>query len=133
MKLLVFLFMLSMIEPLVAEPWSISPGSPVIAERSFVLRAQDDSFWNNRFDYGYYFYQKAITPADGPRCGLYPTCADYGYQAIQKHGPFLGGWMATDRLMRDNGKNMETYPLIDKFGKMRHYDPVSNNDFWFTH
>ena len=113
-----------------ADPWSVSVRSPVIQEKIKTFKPQS-SFWDQRFEYGYYVYQKFISPADGPRCGLYPTCADYGYQAIQKHGPFIGGWMAADRFTRDNAKDMEQYPLIEKYGIQRHYDPVSENDFWF--
>ncbi len=116
------------------EPWSNSEKAPVIREeilRGHNILAPQDNFWNNRFDHGYYFYQKMISPADGARCGMIPTCADFGYQAIQKHGPILGGWMATDRFMRDHGKEEQNYPLIEKFGRMRLSDPVSANDFWF--
>jgi len=87
---------------------------------------------NLRYDHGYAFYQKILSPADGARCGMYPTCSDYGFQAIQKHGPILGGWMAADRFMRDHGEAQENYTLISKFGRTRLWDPVSLNDFWFT-
>ncbi|OGP05957.1 MAG: hypothetical protein A2Z91_05155 [Deltaproteobacteria bacterium GWA2_38_16] len=105
------------------DPWSVTEKAPVMKE---------EGFWNQRFEYGFYFYQKVLSPADGARCGMYPTCADYGYQAIQKHGPLLGGWMATDRYMRDNGRGNSFYSLIEKFGHRRLFDPVSANDFWFT-
>lgn len=112
-------------------PWSISDKSPVILEKSKAI-VSETSFWDNRFDYGYYFYQKVISPADGARCEFYPTCTDYGYQAIQKHGLFLGGWMATDRFMRDHGHPLEQYEQITKFEKRRYYDPLKHHDFWFT-
>lgn len=132
MKILAWLLLPSL---LYAEPWSVSEKSPVIEEQILppnqVWDQNDGSFWNQRFDYGYFFYEKVISPADGPRCNMYPTCADYGYQALQKHGPLLGGWMATDRFMRDNPKSGAYYPPIIKYGRQRLYDPVSENDFWF--
>lgn len=130
MKAVIFLALL-IASAASAEPWSVSERSPVIhsTQKPFVKK---QSLWNHRFDYGFAFYQKVISPADGARCGMYPTCAGYGYQAIKKHGPIVGLWLATDRLMRDNGKHMEDYPLILKFGRTRHYDPVSANDFWFS-
>lgn len=78
------------------------------------------------------FYQKVISPADGARCGFYPTCADYSYQAIRKHGPIWGIWMSTDRFMRDHGHNEGSYDLIEKYGKRRLFDPIDANDFWFV-
>ena len=116
-------------------PWSTSDYAPVIEEILRLTPQNDKTLQNDqsnkRFDYGFYFYEKFLSPADGARCGMYPTCADYGYQAIQKHGPMVGGWMATDRFMRDNGHGDSFYSLIEKFGKRRLFDPVSANDFWF--
>lgn len=131
---MILLFILVSITPsLLAQepPWSISDASPVIGEErpnTFLKK----SFWDNRFDYGYYFYEKMVSPADGSRCDLYPTCADYGYQAIQKHGPLIGGWMACDRLMRDHGQHVEHYSFISKFNKTRYHDSITDNDFWFS-
>jgi len=129
-----------------AEPWSVSEKSPVITEKKEIpppafAGGRDDnfargddrrSFWNNRFDYGYYFYQKVISPADGARCGMVPTCADYGYQAMRKHGLMMGTWMSTDRFMRDHGHNEGPYDFIEKYGKRRFFDPLHENDFWFS-
>jgi len=35
-------------------------------------------------------------------CRYTPTCSEYGIQAIQKYGPFKGGWMAVKRIARCN-------------------------------
>ena len=36
------------------------------------------------------FYQKFISPVDGDRCQMYPTCSTYSKNAIKKHGYFIG-------------------------------------------
>ena len=123
MKILIWLFFPAL---LYAEPWSISEKSPIIEEN--ILRFS--SSWDQRFEYGYAFYQATISRADGSRCGMYPTCSDYAYQALQKHGPLIGGVMAADRFMRS--EDQAYYPPIIKYGRTRLYDPVANNDFWFT-
>ena len=123
MKILIWLFFPAL---LYAEPWSISEKSPIIEEK--ILRSS--SSWDQRFEYGYAFYQATISRADGSRCGMYPTCSDYAYQALQKHGPLIGGVMAADRFMRS--EDQAYYPPIIKYGRTRLYDPVSENDFWFT-
>ncbi|MEK7790338.1 MAG: membrane protein insertion efficiency factor YidD [Deltaproteobacteria bacterium] len=120
-----------------SDPWSVSEKSPVIQETDpeifqEILSKQRSSFWDNRFEHGYYFYQKIVSPGDGARCGMYPTCADYGYQAMQRHGMIIGSWMAADRLIRDHGHNEGHYPLIEKFGRRRFFDPLNENDFWIT-
>ena len=77
------------------------------------------------------FYQNVISPIDGDKCGMYPTCSGYSVRAINKHGAFIGVMMTVDRLFHE-GTEMEIAPLIEKYGYVRFYDPVENNDFWFT-
>ena len=48
------------------------------------------------------FYQIAISPLLGPSCRFTPTCSEYARQAIVKHGPFKGLWLAVRRLLRCN-------------------------------
>jgi uncharacterized protein len=45
-------------------------------------------------------YQKLISPILPNACRYTPTCSEYGVQAIQKYGPFKGGWMAIKRISR---------------------------------
>ncbi|MBP7851005.1 MAG: membrane protein insertion efficiency factor YidD, partial [Lentimicrobiaceae bacterium] len=35
-----------------------------------------------------------------PSCRYTPTCSQYGVEAIQKHGPFRGGWLTLKRFLR---------------------------------
>jgi len=44
------------------------------------------------------FYQLAISPYLPPSCRYTPTCSSYGLEAIRKHGPFKGGWLAVKRI-----------------------------------
>ena len=46
------------------------------------------------------FYRRFISPVIGPRCRFTPTCSAYGLEAIQKHGPWKGGWLTLKRLLR---------------------------------
>ena len=48
------------------------------------------------------FYQVFISPFLGANCRYTPTCSQYGKEAILKHGPFKGGWMALKRIARCN-------------------------------
>ena len=49
---------------------------------------------------GIAFYRRFISPMIGPRCRFTPTCSAYGLEAIQKHGPWKGGWLTVKRLLR---------------------------------
>lgn len=47
-------------------------------------------------------YQYAISPYLMPSCRYTPSCSEYGKQAIQKHGPFKGGWLTIKRILSCN-------------------------------
>jgi putative membrane protein insertion efficiency factor len=44
------------------------------------------------------FYQAFISPLFGAKCRYTPSCSAYGLEAIKKHGPFKGGWLALKRI-----------------------------------
>ncbi|MDL2231052.1 membrane protein insertion efficiency factor YidD [Bacteroidales bacterium OttesenSCG-928-L19] len=47
-------------------------------------------------------YQITLSPFLGRQCRYLPTCSHYGIEAIQKHGPFKGGWLALKRILSCN-------------------------------
>lgn len=48
------------------------------------------------------FYQTCISPLTPPACRYTPTCSQYAIEAIRKHGPLKGGWLALRRILRCN-------------------------------
>jgi uncharacterized protein len=46
------------------------------------------------------FYQYTISPLTPASCRYTPTCSQYAIEAIQKYGPFKGGWLAMKRIAR---------------------------------
>lgn len=46
------------------------------------------------------FYRKFISPLTPPSCRFTPTCSEYAMQAITKHGPIKGLWLAVRRILR---------------------------------
>ena len=46
------------------------------------------------------FYQRFVSPLFSRRCRFYPTCSQYGAEAISKYGPFKGGYLALRRVLR---------------------------------
>ena len=47
-----------------------------------------------------YFYRVFISPFTPPSCRFTPTCSEYAVQAIKKHGPAKGTWLAIKRIAR---------------------------------
>lgn len=77
------------------------------------------------------FYQSHISPVDGDRCPMTPSCSEYARQAIRKHGPVLGWIMACDRLMRCGRDEVRLAPVRRIKGQPFTFDPVAANDFWW--
>ncbi|MCY8579891.1 membrane protein insertion efficiency factor YidD [Bacillus haynesii] len=46
------------------------------------------------------FYQKAISPLFPPTCRFYPTCSNYGLEAIQRFGFIKGSCLLIKRLLK---------------------------------
>lgn len=66
------------------------------------------------------FYQRCISPLTPPSCRYTPTCSQYAVEALQKHGPLKGLWLAIRRLLR-------CHPW-GGFG----YDPVPDEFHFFS-
>ena len=45
-------------------------------------------------------YQWVLSPFLGHHCRFYPSCSHYAIEAIDKHGPGKGVWLALKRIMR---------------------------------
>lgn len=46
------------------------------------------------------FYQRFISPLTPPACRYTPTCSQYAVEAIRRHGPVRGLWLAIKRIIR---------------------------------
>lgn len=77
------------------------------------------------------FYERFISPVDGDRCPMHPTCSAYTREAVQRHGLFMGWIMACDRLVRCGRDETRISPDIIKNKERTTLDPVSANDFWW--
>lgn len=76
-------------------------------------------------------FQTIISPVDGDRCYMLPSCSEYGRQAIEKHGFFMGWVMTCDRLMRCGQDEIYLGEPVIRGGEVYCSDPVENNDFWW--
>ena len=45
-------------------------------------------------------YQVCVSPFLGPCCRFYPSCSEYAITAIQRYGPFRGGFLGLMRILR---------------------------------
>lgn len=45
-------------------------------------------------------YQVGVRPLLVGSCKYHPHCSEYAVEAVQRHGPLRGGWLALRRLLR---------------------------------
>lgn len=65
------------------------------------------------------FYQRHISPLKKPCCKYYPTCSQYGIEAIETHGAFKGVLLAVWRILRCNPFSRGGYdPVPEKKQKL---------------
>ncbi|HOW16100.1 MAG TPA: membrane protein insertion efficiency factor YidD [bacterium] len=58
-------------------------------------------------------YKVSLSPLFGNNCRFYPTCSEYGVQALKKYGSMTGSWLLLKRLLRCSPLNDGGYdPLI---------------------
>jgi putative component of membrane protein insertase Oxa1/YidC/SpoIIIJ protein YidD len=73
---------------------------------------------------------KLISAVDGDRCPMFPTWSAYSTEAFRKHGYLVGAVMTADRLIHEADES-GIAPRVDVGGRIRSFDPVSQNDFWW--
>lgn len=58
------------------------------------------------------FYRRFVSPLLPPACRFYPSCSQYAYQAIERHGPVKGLALAVKRLLRCHPGNPGGYDPV---------------------
>lgn len=66
------------------------------------------------------FYQLCLSPMVPPTCRYQPTCSAYALEALERHGPFTGTWLALKRIAR-------CHP-VKWLGGNSGYDPVPGSE-----
>jgi hypothetical protein len=115
-------------------PWSSNTEAPLIEAEEAHIVPEGSSLENPVARFlvgGVRFFQKYISPVDGDRCSMIPTCSHYSLQAIRRHGAFLGFVMTADRIVHEY-EEQRFVPAVWDGMTYRFYDPVENNDFWFS-
>lgn len=63
-----------------------------------------------------WFYRYCISPFTPPSCRFTPTCSQYAVEAIRRHGPLKGLYLAVKRVLRCRPHGGYGYdPVPDEF------------------
>ena len=63
-------------------------------------------------------YQKLISPMFPPSCRFYPTCSEYSYESIERHGIFKGGYHSIIRISKCHPFHPGGYDPVKDKGKI---------------
>ena len=113
MMILILSFPARAIGPGPAEMWEMSE------ENSSSLMVDSDT---GPFSWVIKFYQRYISPINGSRCPMYPSCSNFAAQVLNHEGE-KGIIKVFDRLLRC-GRDLEDYTLVFQRGRVLHLDPV---------
>jgi len=58
------------------------------------------------------FYQRRISPGRPPACRFLPTCSQYAYEALERHGLVKGAALTLGRLLRCHPWNPGGYDPV---------------------
>ena len=65
-------------------------------------------------------YQKYISPYKGTKCPYFPSCSNYGIEAIKEHGAIKGFFMALWRVLRCNPFSKGGFDPVPENKKMKY-------------
>lgn len=118
-------------------PWSNSASAPVVRLRYELAGAvsspavREENFVRAPFFSLLNIYKKYISPLDGDRCPMYPTCSQYSAQAIHRHGLLMGIVLTSDRLLHEADER-KFVPAVKVGSRYRIIDSLEDNDFWWN-
>lgn len=75
------------------------------------------------------FYQKYISSRTPPSCKYYPTCSNYGIEAVSEYGALVGFFMTLWRILRCNPFSKGGFDPVPKKKKKPKRISYERNDY----
>lgn len=63
------------------------------------------------------FYKKFLSPLKSTKCPYFPSCSDYGLEAVRTHGAIKGSLLTAWRILRCNPFSKGGYDPVPKIRK----------------
>ena len=95
-----------------------------------ILRQPANSGMDSPFLSALNWYRTVLSPLDGKRCDMAPTCSLYAQQAFREHGPLWGFVLTADRLLHEADEQRFVPSYLLK-GERHFVDPLTANTYWW--
>ncbi|MDE6619503.1 MAG: membrane protein insertion efficiency factor YidD [Lachnospiraceae bacterium] len=63
------------------------------------------------------FYQKYLSPLKSTKCPYFPSCSQYGLEAVRQYGALKGGLLSVWRILRCNPFSKGGYDPVPSINK----------------
>lgn len=63
------------------------------------------------------FYQKYLSPLKGTKCPYFPSCSQYGLEAVRQYGALRGSLLSIWRILRCNPFSKGGYDPVPTMNK----------------
>ncbi len=67
-------------------------------------------------------YQYSLSSVMAPSCRYHPSCSEYAYEALGRHGAIRGCWLAARRVLRCHPWGGQGYDPVPPAGDRRAAD-----------
>lgn len=104
-------------------------GTTVAPDYLSILRRPPSTSLSSPFLGALDWYRTVLSPLDGKRCDMAPTCSLYAQQAFREEGPLLGFILTADRLLHEGDERPRTTYYVLR-GQRFYRDPLSANTYW---
>jgi len=105
-------------------------GTAVAPDYLAILRQAPASGISEPFLDALNWYRTVVSPLDGKRCSMAPTCSLYAQEAFREYGPFWGFILTADRLLHEADEQPYVRSYVQN-GQRLFIDPLAANTYWW--
>ena len=74
------------------------------------------------------FYRKYLSPLKTTKCPYFPSCSQYGLEAVEQYGALVGGMLAIWRILRCNPFSKGGYDPVPKIRQRQYTQSVHTDE-----
>lgn len=72
------------------------------------------------------FYRKYLSPLKSTKCPYFPSCSQYGLEAVERYGAWKGGLLGIWRILRCNPFSKGGYDPVPSINNRKDHNKKDN-------